>query len=67
MARKILIYNIKTISTSFGQNTAEFYDKQTLLTLVSIFWPEFGLKPGYFAFHLTEKFLVHLSLSVVCR
>ena len=33
---------------SFGQNTAEFYDKHILLSI-------FGLKPRYFALHLMEK------------
>ena len=55
MARKIYINNIKTIFTSLGDNTAEFYDKHTFLTMVGIFWPEFGLKPSYFALHLTEN------------
>ena len=42
MAQKILIYNIETISTSFGHNITEFYDKHVLLTMVCIFCPEFG-------------------------
>ena len=46
---------MKTIFTSFGHNTAEFYDKQILLTVICIFWPEFGLKPRYFVLHLTEN------------
>ena len=45
---------IKTIFISFGQNTAEFYDKYSLLTVLYIFWPEFGLKPYDFALHLTD-------------
>ena len=49
------MYNIKTIFTSFGQNAAEFYDKHILLTALCIFWPEFWLKPRYFALHLTEN------------
>ena len=32
----------KTIFTSFDQNTAEFYDNHFLLTMICIFWPEFG-------------------------
>ena len=39
---------MKTIITSFSQNTAEFYDNH-------ISWAEFGLKPCYFALHLMEK------------
>ena len=46
---------MKTFSANFGPNTAEFYDKHILLTLVCIFWLEFGLKPQYFALHLTEN------------
>ena len=37
MAQKIYIYNIKTISTDFGHNTAEVYYKHILLTMVCIF------------------------------
>ena len=62
-AWKILIYNIKTIFTSFGQNTAESYDNQILLTMVCIFWPEFGLKRHYFVLHCTSNgkgFLKHI-------
>ena len=36
---------IKIIFTSFCQNTTELYDKHILLTMLCIFWPEFGLKP----------------------
>ena len=54
-AWKILIYNMKTIFTSFGQNTVEFHDKHVLLTVLCIFWPEFGLKPRYFALHIMEN------------
>ena len=43
------------MSTSFGQNTSEFYDKHILLTVVCLFLPEFGLKPRYFALHLSEN------------
>ena len=39
----------KTIFTSFGKNAAEFYDKHILLTLLRLFWPEYGLKPHYLA------------------
>ena len=37
--------------TSFGQNTAELYDKHIILyvTMICIFWPEFGLIQRYFA------------------
>ena len=45
----------KNIFISFGQNTAELYDKHILLTVFCIFWPEFGLKPRYFVVHLTEN------------
>ena len=58
MARKIQIYNIKTISTSFGYDTAKFYDKHILFTVVCIFWPEFELRPRYFALHLMENWKV---------
>ena len=44
-----------TICTSFGHNTAELYYKNILLTVVYIFWAEFGLKPRYFAFNLMEN------------
>ena len=54
MARKILIYNTKTISTSFGHNTDDFY-YNILLTVVCIVWPEVWLKPRYFALHLMEN------------
>ena len=47
------MYNTKTISTSFIHNTAEFYDKHILLTVVCM--PEFGFKLHYFALHLTEN------------
>ena len=46
---------MKTIFTSC-QNTAKFYDKHIRLTVLFKSWPEFGLKPRYFALHLTEKF-----------
>ena len=58
--KNISIYksSIKTIFTSFGQNTAEFYDKHILFNRVlCIFWSEFRLETRYFALHLTEKFL----------
>ena len=45
----------KTIFKCFGQNTDEFYDKHIVLTMLSIFWPEFGLKSHYFALHLKEN------------
>ena len=48
-------FNIKTIFTSFCQNTAEFYDKHILLTVLCIFRTEIWLKPRYFALHLTEN------------
>ena len=48
------MYDIKTIFTSFDQNTAEFYYNHILLTMICIFWPEFGLKPRYVALHVTE-------------
>ena len=35
----------KIFFTSFDQNTAKFY----VLTMICVFWPEFGLKPCYFA------------------
>ena len=38
--------------TSFGQKTTEFYDNHILLTMIFIFFPEFGLKPRYVALHL---------------
>ena len=38
------------------ENAAEVDDKHVLLTVLCIFWSEFGLKPRYFALHLTEKF-----------
>ena len=38
-APKVFIYNIKTIFTILGQNTAKFYDKHILLTVLCIFWP----------------------------
>ena len=41
--------------TSFGQNTAEFYDEHILLTMLCIFLAEFVLKPRYFALYLTEN------------
>ena len=41
--------------TSFGQHTAESYDKHILLNVLCIFWPEFVMKPRYFALHLTEN------------
>ena len=47
---------MKTISSSFGHNTAEFYDNHILLTVVCISMPELWLKPRYFALHLMEKF-----------
>ena len=46
---------MKTMFTSFDQNTAEFYDNHILLTMISIFWPELGLKPRYVALHVTEN------------
>ena len=49
------MYNINTIVTTFGQNTAEFYNKHILLTVLCIFWRELGLNPRYFALHLTEN------------
>ena len=45
----------KTSFTSFAQNTAEFHDTHTRLTVLCIFLPEFGSKPRYFALHLTEN------------
>ena len=47
----------KTIFTrsSLDQNTAEFYDYHILLTMICIFWPEFGFKPLYVALHVTEN------------
>ena len=38
------MYDIKTIFTSFVQNTAEFYDNHIILTMISISWLEFGMK-----------------------
>ena len=43
------------IFASFGQNTAEFYDKHSFNHALYIFWPEFGLKPSYFALHLMKN------------
>ena len=45
----------KTIFTSFGQNTAGFCDKHILFSVLCIFWPDFGLKPRYFALHGKQK------------
>ena len=47
--RNYKIYDINTIFTSFDQNTAELYYNHILLTMICIFWLEFGLKPRYFA------------------
>ena len=58
-ALKICTENInlhyKNNLTSFGQgqNTANFYDNHILLTMICIFWPEFGSKRRYFALLLT--------------
>ena len=48
----------KTIFTSFDHNAAEFYDNHILLTMICIFWPEFGLKQRYVALHETENVTV---------
>ena len=52
---------MKTIFTSFDQNTAEFYDNHILLTM---------LKPRYAALHVTEngkvfKTLFPLSYKII--
>ena len=44
-----------TIFTSFGQNTVKLYNYHILLTMICIFWQEFGLKRRYFALLLTEN------------
>ena len=49
------MYNINTIFTNFGQNSAEFYDNHILLSMICIFCSEFGLKRCYFALLLTEN------------
>ena len=41
---KYKFYNIKPIFTFTGQNTAEFYYKLILLTVLVIFLSEFGMK-----------------------
>ena len=61
-ARKISIYNIETIFTSFGQNTAEFfYDNHILLTMLCIFLREFGLKWRNLLLHPTENIVPPLD------
>ena len=44
MCTKNIVYNIITILTIFGQNTAEFDDNQILLAMICIYLSEFGLK-----------------------
>ena len=61
---------MKAIFTSFDQNNAKFYDNHTLLTMICIFLPEFGLKPLYFALHVTEygkvfKYCSPLSYEII--
>ena len=52
----INLCNIKTISSNFGQNTAEFYDDHIcLITKLCTFWQEFGLKQCYFELLLMEN------------
>ena len=46
--------NIKTIFTSFGQNTAEFHDKQSF-TVLCIFCQEFKLKQRYICITFNGK------------
>ena len=53
--KNINLQNIEKIFTSFGQNTAAFYDKHILITVLCIFWPESVLKPRYFTLYLTEN------------
>ena len=45
MCMESLFYdnNLSNLS-NFGQNTAEFYDKHILLSMICIFLSEFGLK-----------------------
>ena len=64
-ARKNIVYDLKTILTSFGQNTAEFYDiKAYSLTVLCISLPEFELKPRNVALHLTENdFFLNIALA----
>ena len=66
MCTEIYVFNlfsIKTMLTCFGQNTAESYDNYIFLTRIYIFWPEFGLKPRYFALHLTVNGNVLLNIA----
>ena len=57
----------KTIFISFDQNTAEFYDNHILLTMISIFWPEFWLKPSYVELHVTENGKVFKNIPPFIR
>ena len=70
MHQKYKFSIFKQFSQVFYQTTAEFYDNHILLTMICIFWPEFGLKPRYVALHLTEneifvKTLVPLSYEII--
>ena len=38
----------------FDQNNVKFYDNNILLTVLCIFWPEFGLKPHNFSLRVME-------------
>ena len=62
MCKKNIVYDIITIYTNFGQNSAEFYKKYILSTVLCIFWPEFGSKPRDFALHLLENGKVFLNI-----
>ena len=42
MCTKNIIYDIKSICTTFGQKTVEFYDNDILLTIICIFGQNFG-------------------------
>ena len=53
----------KTIFPSFGQNTAEFYDKHVLLTVLCIFWQAFGLK--FFCIASNEKWKSCLNVGAM--
>ena len=53
----------KQFSLVFYKNAAEFYDNHIFITMICIFWPEFGLKPRYVALYVTENGNVFLNIA----
>ena len=64
MCTENINFKYKNNFTSFGQKTAAFYDNHNLLIVLRtcIFWPQLGLKPRYFALHVTENGKVSINI-----